>query len=71
MSSLGRNGLIGLGIGVTVSTGLIAFLIIKEMIRRRSERHPVATRSRAGFAVSGATVDGRTNLGQDGGGEDR
>lgn len=68
MSSLGRNGLIGLG--VTVSTGLIAFLIIKEMMRRRSERHQVATRSRAGFAVSSATVDGRTNLGQDGGGEE-
>ncbi|XP_060769538.1 regulator of microtubule dynamics protein 3 isoform X2 [Neoarius graeffei] len=53
MSSLGRNGLIGLGIGVTVSTGLIAFLIIKEMTRRRKERR--------------LAVDGRMTLGQDGG----
>lgn len=56
MSSLGRNGLIGLGIGVTVSTGLIAFLIIKEMTRRRKERR--------------LAVDGRMTLGQDGGGEE-
>ncbi|KAM9496061.1 regulator of microtubule dynamics protein 3 [Clarias gariepinus] len=65
MSSLGRSGLIGLGVGVTLSTGLIAFLIIKEMTRRRRrlERPLVATRSAAGF------VDrrGGVALGQDGG----
>ncbi|KAF4091958.1 hypothetical protein AMELA_G00015700 [Ameiurus melas] len=65
MSSLGRNGLIGLGIGVTVSTGLIALLIVKEMMRRRSERRLPVSRSSAGFAVSSAAVDGRINLGQD------
>ncbi|MCJ8750280.1 hypothetical protein PDJAM_G00260810 [Pangasius djambal] len=66
MSSLGRNGLIGLGIGVTVSTGLVAFLIIKEMVRRRRERRLVVSRSSAGFAVSSAAVDGGMTLGQDG-----
>lgn len=70
MSSLGRNGLIGLGIGVTVGTGLIAFLIIKEMTRRRNERRLAVSRSCAGIAVSSAAVDGRMNLGQDGGGEE-
>ncbi|XP_053087730.1 regulator of microtubule dynamics protein 3 isoform X2 [Pangasianodon hypophthalmus] len=67
MSSLGRNGLIGLGIGVTVSTGLVAFLIIKEMVRRRRERCLAVSRSSAGFAVSSAAVDGGITLGQDGG----
>ncbi|MCI4395643.1 hypothetical protein PGIGA_G00194430 [Pangasianodon gigas] len=67
MSSLGRNGLIGLGIGVTVSTGLVVFLIIKEMVRRRRERRLVVSRSSAGFAVSSAAVDGGITLGQDGG----
>uniref|UniRef100_A0A3B4EBD4 Regulator of microtubule dynamics protein 3 n=1 Tax=Pygocentrus nattereri TaxID=42514 RepID=A0A3B4EBD4_PYGNA len=38
MSSVGRSGLIGLGVGVTVSTGVIAFLIIREMLRRRNQR---------------------------------
>ncbi|KAL7889092.1 hypothetical protein AOLI_G00040660 [Acnodon oligacanthus] len=38
MSSVGRSGLIGLGVGVTLSTGVIAFLIIREMLRRRSQR---------------------------------
>ncbi|KAK3522362.1 hypothetical protein QTP86_007640 [Hemibagrus guttatus] len=60
MSSLGRNGLIGLGIGVTVSTGLVAVLLIKEMLRRRRER-PL------GLSHSGAAVDGRINLGQESG----
>ncbi|KAF7694524.1 regulator of microtubule dynamics protein 3 [Silurus meridionalis] len=62
MSALGRNGLIGLGIGVTVSTGMIAFLLIKEMVRRRRERRLVASRSGAGFGQ-----DMRTGLGQDSG----
>lgn len=70
MSSLGRNGLIGFGIGVTVSTGMIAFLIIKEMMRRRSERHLQVSRSSAGFAVSSAAVDGRINLEPDSRGEE-
>ncbi|XP_073709334.1 regulator of microtubule dynamics protein 3 isoform X2 [Garra rufa] len=38
MSWLGRNALIGLGVSVTISTGLIAFLIIKEALRRRTRR---------------------------------
>lgn len=58
MSSLGRNGLLGFGFGVTLSSGLIAFLIIKEMMRRRSERRLVLSRSCEGFAV-----DGGLNLG--------
>ncbi|TRY88489.1 hypothetical protein DNTS_005167 [Danionella cerebrum] len=38
MSWLGKNAAIGLGVGVTVSTGLIALLIIKEALRRKSRR---------------------------------
>ncbi|XP_016138377.1 regulator of microtubule dynamics protein 3 isoform X2 [Sinocyclocheilus grahami] len=38
MSWLGRNAVIGLGVGVTISTGLIALLIIKEALRRRNRR---------------------------------
>ncbi|XP_056621197.1 regulator of microtubule dynamics protein 3 isoform X1 [Triplophysa dalaica] len=38
MSWFGRNAAIGLGVGVTVSTGLIALLIIKETLRRRTRR---------------------------------
>ncbi|XP_043074819.1 regulator of microtubule dynamics protein 3 isoform X2 [Puntigrus tetrazona] len=38
MSWLGRNAAIGLGVGVTISTGLIALLIIKEALRRRNRR---------------------------------
>ncbi|XP_058611401.1 regulator of microtubule dynamics protein 3 isoform X2 [Onychostoma macrolepis] len=38
MSWLGRNAVIGLGVGVTISTGLIALLIIKEAVRRRNRR---------------------------------
>ncbi|XP_049914453.1 regulator of microtubule dynamics protein 3 [Epinephelus moara] len=35
---LGRNGLIGLAIGATAGCGLIAFIIYKEICRRRSQR---------------------------------
>ncbi|XP_065112437.1 regulator of microtubule dynamics protein 3 isoform X1 [Paramisgurnus dabryanus] len=38
MSWFGRNAAIGLGVGVTISTGLIALLIIKETLRRRNKR---------------------------------
>ncbi|XP_042602341.1 regulator of microtubule dynamics protein 3 isoform X1 [Cyprinus carpio] len=38
MSWLGRNAVIGLGVGVTISTGLVALLIIKEALRRRNRR---------------------------------
>lgn len=38
MSWFGRNAVIGLGIGVTVSTGLVALLIIKETLRKRTRR---------------------------------
>ncbi|XP_056150711.1 regulator of microtubule dynamics protein 3 isoform X2 [Lampris incognitus] len=36
--SLGRGGLIGLAVGATAGLGLIAFLIYKEVSRRRSQR---------------------------------
>lgn len=35
---LGRNGLIGLAVGATAGLGLIAFIIYKEVSRRRSRR---------------------------------
>ncbi|XP_078130694.1 regulator of microtubule dynamics protein 3 isoform X1 [Sander vitreus] len=35
---LGRNGLIGLAVGATAGCGLIAFIIYKEIVRRRSQR---------------------------------
>ncbi|XP_056125397.1 regulator of microtubule dynamics protein 3 [Rhinichthys klamathensis goyatoka] len=38
MSWFGRSTLIGLGVSVTLSTGLIALLIIKEALRRRNRR---------------------------------
>ncbi|XP_051730558.1 regulator of microtubule dynamics protein 3 [Ctenopharyngodon idella] len=38
MSWFGRSTVIGLGVGVTISTGLIALLIIKEALRRRNRR---------------------------------
>ncbi|KAM6954032.1 regulator of microtubule dynamics protein 3 [Aplochiton taeniatus] len=37
-SLLGRNGIIGIGIGATASVGLITFIIYKEVVRRRSQR---------------------------------
>ncbi|XP_062324049.1 regulator of microtubule dynamics protein 3 isoform X2 [Osmerus eperlanus] len=36
-TSLGRNGMIGLGVGATAGVGLIAFIIYKEVTRRRSQ----------------------------------
>ncbi|XP_076872740.1 regulator of microtubule dynamics protein 3 [Brachyhypopomus gauderio] len=65
MSSLGRTGLIGLGVGVTVSTGLIAFLIIKEVLRRRTRRLVLDVGS-GSFGASGAVLDGRVPLTHDG-----
>uniref|UniRef100_A0A8C1X6J1 Regulator of microtubule dynamics protein 3 n=1 Tax=Cyprinus carpio TaxID=7962 RepID=A0A8C1X6J1_CYPCA len=53
MSWLGRNALIGLGVGVTISTGLIALLIIKEALRRRNLRLLHSTSS----ALLSETVD--------------
>ncbi|XDV41278.1 hypothetical protein PO909_010170 [Leuciscus waleckii] len=38
MSWFGKSALIGLGVSVTLSTGLIAVLIIKEALRRRNRR---------------------------------
>lgn len=35
---LGRNGLIGLAVGATAGLGLIAFIIFKEISKRRSRR---------------------------------
>ncbi|TUD52964.1 Regulator of microtubule dynamics protein 3 [Bagarius yarrelli] len=68
MSSLSRNGLIGLGIGVTVSTGVIALLVFREMWRRRKERRVAVSCGTAGFALIGATPDGRKkNPGNEGG----
>lgn len=37
-TSLGRHGLIGLAIGATAGLGLIAFIIYKEVSRRRGQR---------------------------------
>ncbi|KAM3861009.1 regulator of microtubule dynamics protein 3 [Diretmus argenteus] len=37
MNTLGRNGLIGLAVGASAGLGLIAFIIYKEMSRRRSQ----------------------------------
>lgn len=34
---LGRNGLIGLAVGATAGVGLIAFIIYKEIRRRKSQ----------------------------------
>uniref|UniRef100_A0A8C2F3C0 Regulator of microtubule dynamics protein 3 n=1 Tax=Cyprinus carpio TaxID=7962 RepID=A0A8C2F3C0_CYPCA len=53
MSWLGRNAVIGLGVGVTISTGLIALLIIKEALRRRNLRLLHSTSS----ALLSETVD--------------
>ncbi|KAF1376250.1 hypothetical protein PFLUV_G00208880 [Perca fluviatilis] len=41
---LGRNGLIGLAVGATAGCGLIAFIIYKEIVRRRSQRLVVEAR---------------------------
>lgn len=35
---LGRNGFIGLAVGATAGLGLIAFIIYREMSRRKSQR---------------------------------
>lgn len=35
--SLGRNGLIGLAVGATAGLGLIAFIIYREIRRRKSQ----------------------------------
>ncbi|KAK2846269.1 hypothetical protein Q7C36_011123 [Tachysurus vachellii] len=61
MSFLGRNRMLGLGIGVTVSTALIAVLLIKHMVRRRRKQRPLEV------THSTAAGDRRTNLGQEGG----
>ncbi|XP_066533023.1 regulator of microtubule dynamics protein 3 [Hoplias malabaricus] len=53
MSSAGRSGLIGLSVGVTLSTGVIAFLLIKELLRRRNERLLLQNSSRGQCAVDG------------------
>ncbi|XP_067274186.1 regulator of microtubule dynamics protein 3 isoform X2 [Pseudorasbora parva] len=49
MSWLGRNALIGLGVSVTISTGLIAVLIIKEALRRRNRRRLLMHKTSAGL----------------------
>ena len=36
--SLGRNGLIGLVVGATAGFGLVAFIIYREIGRRRAQR---------------------------------
>ncbi|KAL0165119.1 hypothetical protein M9458_040872, partial [Cirrhinus mrigala] len=49
MSWLGRNALIGLGVSVTISTGLIALLIIKEALRRRRNRRLLLNNTSSGL----------------------
>ncbi|KAG9282297.1 regulator of microtubule dynamics protein 3 [Astyanax mexicanus] len=61
MSSAGRSGLIGLAAGVTLSTGVIAFLIIREMLRRRNQRLLLET-----GGPGQLVVDGRLPLTQHG-----
>lgn len=39
-ASWGRNGMIAVGVGATAGTGLIAFIIYKQVNRRRSQRSP-------------------------------
>ncbi|KAI4900228.1 hypothetical protein NFI96_026019 [Prochilodus magdalenae] len=53
MSSAGRSGLLGLGLGVTLSTGFIAFLIIREMLRRRNQRLLLETGGPGQLVVDG------------------
>lgn len=57
--------MVGLGIGVTVSTGLIAFLLIKEIVRRRS-RSLLTETSTGSFSGSHRVLDGQLNRAQDG-----
>lgn len=49
MSSLSRNGLVG--VGVTVGTGVIALLVLREMWRRREQRLVAASCGNAGLVL--------------------
>uniref|UniRef100_A0A3B4ZYI5 Regulator of microtubule dynamics protein 3 n=1 Tax=Stegastes partitus TaxID=144197 RepID=A0A3B4ZYI5_9TELE len=52
----GRNGLIGLAVGATAGLGLIAFIIYKEMSRRRSQK--LVMEARPALAAVEAVVQG-------------
>lgn len=41
---LGRNGLIGLAVGATAGLGLIAFIIYREISKRRPQRMAMESR---------------------------
>ncbi|XP_059354230.1 regulator of microtubule dynamics protein 3-like isoform X2 [Carassius carassius] len=58
MSWLGRNAVIGLGVSVTISTGLIALLIIKEALKRRNRRMLHNTSSALQSETDSAAVSG-------------
>uniref|UniRef100_A0A8C2BS84 Regulator of microtubule dynamics protein 3 n=1 Tax=Cyprinus carpio TaxID=7962 RepID=A0A8C2BS84_CYPCA len=68
MSWLGRNAVIGLGVGVTISTGLVALLIIKEALRRRNRRRLLlhntssALQTETDAAVSGLSPEQQVEL---------
>ncbi|XP_005747835.1 regulator of microtubule dynamics protein 3 isoform X3 [Pundamilia nyererei] len=61
---LGRNGLVGLAVGATAGLGLIAFLVYRQISRRRSQSLVLETRPAArlfigedGGALLGDTLD--------------
>ncbi|XP_059368145.1 regulator of microtubule dynamics protein 3 isoform X1 [Carassius carassius] len=62
MSWLGRNAVIGLGVGVTISTGLIALLIIQEALRRRNRRRLLLHNKIVDAAVSGLSPEQQVEL---------
>ncbi|XP_041661820.1 regulator of microtubule dynamics protein 3 isoform X2 [Cheilinus undulatus] len=57
---LGRNGLIGLAVGATAGLGLIAFLIYREINRRKCQSMVMEARAAPRLLLEG--VDGAANL---------
>uniref|UniRef100_A0A3Q1GTR5 Regulator of microtubule dynamics protein 3 n=1 Tax=Acanthochromis polyacanthus TaxID=80966 RepID=A0A3Q1GTR5_9TELE len=55
-TSLGKNGLIGLAVGAAAGLGLIAFIIYKEVSKRRSQK--LAMEARPALAAVEAVVQG-------------
>lgn len=69
---LGRNGLIGLAVGATAGLGLIAFIIYREVSRRRQQRLVLGARppprlldQADGANLIRATLDARGRLALD------
>lgn len=66
---LGRNGLVGLAVGATAGLGLIAFLVYRQISRRRSQSLVLETRPATrlfigedGGALLGDTLDAQGRL---------